>query len=282
MGARNFILIMSLLLGLYFIILMPFTVYMTSKPYVEKLGIIPRAEVLQVVSADQKQLVGASIITKVVMYFGGLLGTEQSKISLPPDYQAMSRTLHAAMRLDPYNMDGYYFAQSILVWDVRQFMIANNLLESGMKYRTWDWSLPYFAGFNYAFFLKDYANAAKYFKLAGDLSGNPLFVNLTGRYLHEAGQTEMAISYINTMKKSAKNPAIKKTYTIRLKALEAVRSIENARDAYRAAMAHLPASLDELVSSGYLKKLPADPYGGKFYLEPDGKVMTTSKFAFSK
>jgi hypothetical protein len=33
--------------------------------------------------------------------------------------------------------------------------------------------------------------------------------------------------------------------------------------------------------SGLLTPPPIDPYGGQFYMEPDGKVTTTSKFAFA-
>jgi tetratricopeptide (TPR) repeat protein len=272
---------MGVFIGIYLMLLLPFTDYMRHKPYAEKLGVIPRAEILQVISADQKQFICASIIAKVTMYFGGLMDINQAQISIPPDYPAMSRTIHAALKLDPYNMDGYYFAQAILVWDVRQYRIANDLLEYGMRYRTWDWYLPFFAGFNYAYFLKDYPHAAQMYIRAGELSGNPLFKTLAGRYLQQAGQTEMAISYLKTMEKGARNPAVKKTFQVRLQAFNEVLSIEHAVQNFKADRGKLPAGIDELLSSGYLNRLPRDPYGGTFYLEPDGAVATTSRFAYA-
>lgn len=267
-----------LLLG-YAALIGPFAGYMHRKPTMERLGQVPSVKLLQFVSADQKQLAGASLVFKVLIYFGGLFEDDQVKFTSPPDYPAMSRMLHAAVALDPYNMDAYYFAQSILVWDVGQIKAANDLLDYGMKYRTWDWYLPFFAGFNHAYFLKDYAAAAKYYRMAGELSGQPLFINLAGRYMHEAGETSLALSYLSAMAKSASNPGIKKIYLLRLDALEKVRAIEIARDGYTRAEGHLPRSVDELVKSGYLKSFPQDPYGGAFYLEPDGKVQSTSKFA---
>jgi hypothetical protein len=272
---------MALLLGLYLAVLTPFTAFMRDKPIVEKLGIIPRAEVLQVISADQKQLVAACVIAKVILYFGGLVDKSPSEIPVPPDFPAMSRTIHAALKVDPYNMDGYYFAQAVLVWDVRQYQLANDLLEYGMKYRTWDWSLPYFAGFNYAYFLKDYAKAAQMYMRAGELSGNPISMSLAGRYLQQAGKTEMAISYLSTMEKGARTPAIRKTFQTRLQAFREVLAVERARDRFRAERGGLPVRIDELVAAGYLKRLPVDPYGGTFYLEPDGAVATTSKFSIA-
>ena len=279
MKLRFHFLALTLLLGLYLAVLTPFTAYMHSKPVVEKLGIVPSAEVLQAFSADQKQLTAASVIAKVIMYFGGLYERQPSGIALPPDFPAMSRTIHAALKLDPYNMDGYYFAQAILVWDVKQYKVANDLLEYGMKYRTWDWSLPYYAGFNYAYFLKDYAKAAQMYRRAGELSGDPTTMSLAGRYLQRSGQTELAISYLSAMEKGARDPAIRKNFQIRLQAFQEVLVIEKARDRFKAERGRLPASVAELVAAGYLERMPVDPYGGTFYLEPDAGVATTSQFS---
>jgi TPR repeat protein len=149
-----------------------------------------------------------------------------------------------------------------------------------MKYRTWDFYLPFFAGFNYAYFMKDYAKAAELYKRAAELSGSELFTNLAGRYLYESGKSKMAIDYLTIMEKGASTPAIKKTFQIRLKALKEGRRIELARDQYISTVGHAPATVEELLRKGYLDVMPADPYGGKFYFETDGSVRSTSKFAF--
>lgn len=265
----------------YLTVILPFADYMRSKPVVEKLGVLPRVEVLQFVAADQKTLLAASLVTKVMIYFGGLMDNEPGRYRIPPDYQSMSRIIHGSVKLDPYNMDAYYFSQALLVWDVGAYKIATDLLVYGMKYRTWDWYLPFFAGFNSAYFLKDYQNAAKYYQKAAELSGEPLFASLAGRYMHKSGQTELAIAYLATMAKSARNQAIKNSYLIRLKALKGVRAIEIARDSYQNATGRLPANIAELVVTGYLPVIPADPYGGKFYFESDGNIATTSGFTFA-
>jgi len=264
----------------YSVLILPFTGYMKSKPIVEKLGNFPRIEVLQFVAADQKQLFAASLVMKVMMYFGGLMEDDSAKYKLPPDFQTMSRVLHGSVKLDPYNMDAYYFAQGILVWDIGIYKVANDLLDYGMKYRTWDWYLPFFAGFNSAYFLHDYKKAADYYKLAGDLSGSDLHKRLAGRYLQESGQTDLAIAYLSAMAKGERNPALKKTYLLRLSAFKEVRRIELARDRYNEQRGTAPDSIDQLQAAGFLSPQPKDPYGGQFYFEPDGKVATTSKFAF--
>lgn len=266
----------------YAAVLGPFTSYMKKKPVEEKLGYLPSINFLRYVSADHKELVGASLVMKVIVYFGGIAEKQQSKVVVqPPDYQRMSGILHGAVKLDPYNMDAYYFAQSFLTWEVKQYKLANNLLDYGMKYRTWDWMLPFFAGFNSAYFIKDYKKASEYYKRAGELSGSELHFSLAGRYMQESGQTELAIAYLSAMEKGERNPAVKKNYQTRLAAFREVRRIELARDRFLASGGVLPVALETLVRSGLLKPAPLDPYGGQFYLEENGKVATTSKFAFA-
>jgi tetratricopeptide (TPR) repeat protein len=189
--------------------------------------------------------------------------------------------IHGAVQLDPYNMDAYYFAQAILVWDVGKVSIADDLLDYGMRFRNWDWYLPFFAGFNHAFFLKDYNAAAKYYQRAGELSGSNLFKSLAGRYMQKAGQTDMAILFLSAMANGEKNPAIRQSYQTRIAAFREVRRIEIARDKFRETTGRLPDTIDVIIRDGYLSPLPADPYGGKFFLEPNGKVATTSKFAYA-
>jgi len=270
------------LLG-YCLVLSPFSVYMRSKPVIEKIGYVPSIKFFKSLSTDQKELTAASLVFKVLMYYGGLLTQAPAGqlFSQPPDLRGMSRLLHGAVQLDPYNMDAYYFAQSFLTWDARQYKLANDLLDYGMKYRTWDWQLPFFAGFNAAFFLKDATKAAAYYQTAGELSGQPLHRSLASRYLQESGQTELAVAYLSGMVKTAQNEAVKQTYLVRLNAFREVRRIELARDQFRAKHQKLPDSVEQLVQTGYLHPAPSDPYGGRFYLDPRGSVDTTSKFAFT-
>lgn len=265
---------------LYVLLITPFTTYLKNKPIVEKLGYVPAVSVLKSLAVDQKELVGASLVLKVLMYFGGQFEKADNQFSVPPDYKSMSRLLHGAVKLDPYNMDAYYFAQSFLTWDVKQYKTANDLLDYGMTYRTWDWYLPFFAGFNSSFFIHDYQKAADYYKRAGELSGQDLHIQLAGRYMQESGQTDLAIVYLSTMAKGERNPAVKKNYLTRLAAFKEVRRIEVARDRFRELHGTMPVSIGQLAGAGLLVPVPVDPYGGRFYFEPDGKVTTSSKFAF--
>ena len=268
-----------ILLFLYLLILVPFTSYLRHKPIVEKLGYTPQAEILRLISIDQKQSLAARLTLKVLVYFGSLVDANKNKIVIPPDYFGMYKTMETAVKLDPYNMDSYYFTQAILVWDLKKVKEANGLLEYGMRYRDWDFYLPFFVGFNYAYFLKDYEKAATYYKRAGVLSGSELYQSLAGRYMQESGQTDLAIGYLAAMEKGAKNDAIRKTFRTRLKAFREVRRIELATAQFNRIHGRLPVTVAELLAAGLLKSAPVDPYGGEFYLDKGGKVKSSSKFA---
>ena len=123
--------------------------------------------------------------------------------------------------------------------------------------------------------------AAVYYKRAGDLSGQDLHKSLAGRYMQESGQTDLAIVYLAAMEKGEKNQSMKKTYQIRLNAFREVKRVELARDRFLAEKGRLPVSVEQLVHLDILSPAPVDPYGGRFYLEPSGKVATTSKYAFA-
>lgn len=267
----------------YLGILGPFTRAMEEKPYLEKIGLIPSPTVLQALFPDYQEIVAASILGKVILYYGSL--TEHldhpGKVIYAADYSAMSRIVHAALRLDPYNMDGYYFGQSILAWDARQYKLATELLEYGMQYRTWDWQLPFFAGFNYAYFLHDKEKAAKMYMRAGELSNATLFKTLAGRYLQEAGETRMAIDYLQALAKNTRNPSVRQALQVRISAFEAVLAIEQARDQFIEEHGRPPANIGDIVNGGFLETNPVDPYGGQFYLDENHHVRSTSNFAFA-
>lgn len=265
----------------YLSLIVPFSTYMRSKPFAEKLGYIPQPAVLKAVGGDQKLLLSNLLVLKSLFYFGSLVETTPAELILPTDYASIFSTIDAAVKLDPYNQDAYYFAQAALSWHPDRVKQANALLEYGQRFRDWDYQLPFFLGFNYAYFLHDYENAAKYYAKAAEINGDPLLANLAGRYLYEAKQTELALTYLQAMAKSAKSEAIKETFQVRIRALQEVQRIETALSRFQADFGDIPVTIDDLLRRGYLKEAPVDPYGGKFFINAAGRVRSTSKFAYA-
>ncbi|RMH39816.1 MAG: hypothetical protein D6694_10815 [Gammaproteobacteria bacterium] len=271
-----------LFLAVYVNLVVPLKSFMDNRPVAVKLGYLPDGKVLRYTVADQKPLVAELAVLKVLFYFGSLVEQWQNQIAIPPEYYNMYRMIESAVRLDPYNMDAYYFAQAAFTWEVGHAEDVNHLLSYGMNYRTWDWYLPFFRGFNAAYFLKDYQSAAEDMKRAAELSGSALFTNLAARYFYEAGHNDLGIAFLRAMVQRERDPKVKKAFSLRLEALEKVKQLQSAVVAYQKKFGRLPGQLGDLVTSGMIDAVPRDPYGGQFYIQPDGKVRSTSSFAESK
>lgn len=264
----------------YLLVVIPLASYMKARPVEVKLGYLPEAQVLKIAAAEHRYLVAESLVIKVLFYFGTLIENQDAGKKIQPEYFNMFRSMERAVKLDPYNLDAYYFTQAAFTWELGRAADVNKVLAYGMKYRTWDYQLPFYAGFNAAYFLHDYRTAARYMQRAAELSGQQLFTTLASRYFYEAGQTELGVMFLDVMSKGAKDPGVKKAYDVRREALNGVILLDQAVAAFKAQNGRLPASLDELAAKGFIESVPVDPYGGTFYLEPSGKVASTSKFAF--
>jgi tetratricopeptide (TPR) repeat protein len=241
-----------------------------------RLGFFPPAPVIKVLAADQYQFLSQVISLQCVFYFGSLVERREQM----PNWRKLYRALYTATRLDPYNMDSYYFAQAVLAWEAKMIPQVIELLEYGFQHRTWDFRLPYFISFNYAFFLKDYERAGEYLAKAAELKPDvEWYATLAARYFYEGGRTALALAYLKDMIPEARNEAIRKRMITRAAAFEKILQIEKAVLAYTNRFQTKPKKLEDLVKTGILTKIPEDPYGGSFYLDDEGRVRATSKLA---
>ena len=273
-------LLLPLLIIIYWVIVFPFASYLQNRPVAVKLGYMPEAEAIKMVAGDHRYLLAEYSVVKVLFYFGTMLEKQKNNVTNTPEYFNMFKTLETAVKLDPYNMDAYYFTQAAFTWEIGRARDVNRVLAYGMKYRTWDWTLPFYAAFNSAYFLREYEAAAEYMKKAADISGNPLLTNLAARYFYEVGRNDLGILFLETMERGAKDKKVKNIYALRKSALLAVQAINDAIAKFKARHGRRPVDLKELVASGHIASIPKDPYGGKFYLDEGGMVRSTSKFAF--
>ncbi len=268
------------LLVVTYILLFPFfSTHMQQRPIEIKLGYVPHYRVVKLATADFAPIFAELAIVKVLFYYGSLVDRWQKQVIIRPEFFNMFKTLQAATLLDPYNMDAYYFAQAAFTWELGRYRDVNALLDYGMRYRTWDPWIPFYAGFNSGYFLHDYPKAAEYMQRAAVISGNPLYTKLAARYFYESDQTSLGLIFLDTMISGAKDPAVKTTYEVRKQALVAVSKLDDAMAVFRSQTGHSAHSLENLLHSGVISELPADPYGGTFYLDDKGKVRSSSKFA---
>ena len=262
----------------YSLIILPFTVYLENRPLEIKLGYLPHPQIIKTISGEHRSTSAAFTVLRVLFYYGTILQKLNDNVIVRPEFKNMYKTLAGAIHVDPYNMDAYYFAQAAFTWELGRVGEVNALLIKGLEYRTWDYWLPFYLGFNQAYFLKDYEKAAINMKRAAEISGNPLYANLASRYFYESEQNEFGLKFLDAMIQGAKSRSVRKSYEMRKQALISVLQIEKALTSYRNRFGRFPTELAELVQTGLLAKIPDDPYGGTFFMDEQGKVRTSSKF----
>jgi len=263
----------------YVLLIPPFTGYMKNRPMEVKLGYLPHPQIIKAVSGEHRPTVAGFVMMRILFYYGTIIEKLQENIIVRPEFLNMYKTLQGIVHIDPYNSDAYYFAQAAYTWDLGRIHEVNHLLEQGMVARPKDFWLPFYIGFNYAYFLQDYQSAAPFMQRAAELSGSPLFTNLAARYFYESQQTAFGLAFLETIIQTTKDKAVKKSYEMRRDALLAVEAIDLAVEDYKLTFGSLPKDLQELVRSGHLSELPHDPYGGTFYIDEQGKVRTSSWFS---
>ena len=251
-----------------------------ERPVLIKLGPPPDAQTLSLFAGHLKPLFAWQWVTRVMFYFGSLFEDDARAIRVPPEYYNMYKTIEAAVRLDPYNRDAYYFAQAAFTWEIGRAKEVNALLLYGMKYRDWDYQLPFYAGFNASYFLRDYTEGARLMQFAAERSGSPLLTNLAARYFYQARQTDLGMAFLEVVISQTRDDKLREIYTTRLTALRAAKIIESAVTQYREENGHPPEDIGLLTRQGFLDQIPDDPYGGRFYLAKDGRAISTSQFAF--
>ena len=272
--------LLALLILVYTALIPTFTQYNNNNLKIQKLGYTPGGKFLQRLLGEYRWFVGEYLTFKSIVYYGNRTDDVLKGRIKDIEYYNLFVTLETATLLNPYHEDTYYFVQATFPWDIGRVKEAISVLKYSFTYRQWDYQIPFFIGFDYAYFLKDYKNAAVYFAKASELTGSPLYIGLTSRFMYESGDTEMAINYIKIVLKSEKNKENRYQLEVRLLALENILRIERAIFNYKKDHNKIPEDINILVKLGYLSDIPQDPYGGKFYIDERGKVRSTSKLAF--
>jgi len=242
-----------------------------------KLGYTPQGKLYRASLGEFRWITGDYLAFKSITYFGNKKQAVMSRRFKNIEYFNLFQTIEESIMLNPYNEDAYYFAQAAFT-NIGHTKDLNFLLRYAFKYRSWDFQLPFFLGFNNAYFLKNYTKAAHYFKLAAKLTGSSLFTTLAARYFYEGGKTKLGILFLRYMIKNSRNKSVKSVYRKRLNALIKIAILENAAEKYKTKYGIYPKNLKQLINKNILTKIPIDPYGGTFYIDK-GKIKTTSKLA---
>lgn len=242
----------------------------------EGVGLVMPSQVAQIIALEFKGLFADAIFSKAMTYYGGKLmrGEKTTK----EEWDWIYRNMDTATDLDNYFLDPYYFGATNLVWGANKVKEANLLLEKAFKYRGWDWTIPFYLGFNYFYFLQDNEKAAFYLmESAKRGAASALIPILAARLAYQGKRTENAIIFLQEIIRKTDDETLKKAYETRLNALKSILFLERAAAVYQERFKRRPETVDDLTAKNIIKEVPKDPYGGRFYIDKDGGVKTTSE-----
>lgn len=232
-------------------------------------------------SLEFKGIISDFLYLKMSTYLGGKIINKEMMDITQADFFYNAADIITS--LDPWFWDAYLMSSMILAWDFNRLDLANTLLKKATENRTWDFNPPYYLGFNHYYFLKDNAKASTYFMEAARRGGGPSFIlPLATRLAVYQNSLAPAIFLLEEQLKSTQDPFMAKQLQTRLKVVITLDKLEKKVAEYQKRNGRFPEKISDLISEKLIETLPEDPYGGEFYILPNGRVFTTSKLRFIK
>jgi hypothetical protein len=241
---------------------------------VEDLAQLPRGEYLKSVLLSY-QYFGADILwLRTVQVLGKKRQTSE-------DFQWLYHALDVITTLDPQYTYAYQVGGIVLTETAHRVDLSNRILEKGVATNLSAWWLPFNLGYNYFFYVGDVKKAAEYMAQAAQLPGRPAYVpGLAARMYAEAGNPDVALSFLEAMWRQTEDEGIKQKLETRIKELVIERdldTLERAMADYHQHHDEYPKSLAALLADGKLGTIPQEPFGGEYVLNSKtGKVTSTT------
>jgi hypothetical protein len=240
-------------------------------------GFLLPSWIARIVALEYKNLLADFLFSRAQTYYGAKLIRKEDVSE--EEWSWIYKSADIATDLDPYFLDPYYFGAINLAW-AGKVSEANALLSKALRYRTWDWTIPFYLGFNHFYFLHDNEKSGQYLMEAAKRPGGSggFVPTLAARLAYKGRQTENSILFLEEILRKTDDEKTRYVYELRLNALKKILYLEKASELYRKKFGRYPRDLNQLVAMKVIKEIPQDPYGGEFYIEPDGTIKTTSDF----
>jgi hypothetical protein len=210
-----------------------------------------------------------------------LLQVLGKKKTTADEYEWIYHALDVITTLDPQYDYAYYVGGVVLTNLANRTDLSNRLLEKGFAANPSIWNLPFLLGYNYYFILGDAARGAEYMAAAAKLPGGPSYLpGLASRMYAEANNSDVALQLLKALWYQTQDQEMRDVLETRAKEIiieRDIQALESARDAYHDKHGRLPKALNDLVISGEVRQIPAEPFGGTYNLDlQTGKVSSST------
>jgi len=194
----------------------------------------------------------------------------------PTEYDRLYALLNVEADLDPKFEMPYLLGGLVLGESTPHARKALHVLGRGKVQYPADWRFPFYMGYTSYFSLGETETAGKAMAEAARLPGSPAYLpGLASRMLSEARDPETALAMLETIVRQESDPLRREVLERRIREVTVERdlqALERAVESYREKMGVVPRALSDLVRAGILSVIPEEPNGGRYLMEPGGKV----------
>ncbi len=226
---------------------------------------LPQAQYLQPMALGWRNALANLLWFRTISYFGQHYRSDRT-------YPWLAHMCELVTDLDPRAEHVYRFAGVILPWEANQVDAGIRLLEKGLREFPDSWMLHYHLGFHYYFFRNDNETALAHLREAMTLPGaHPAVARLAAVLASHQYGPETTLAFLDEMRHDVDSTDVREVVIEHMREAQLAADLETLRTAiatYRNRTGALPPSLPALVDAGVLAAVPADPYGGRYELDP--------------
>ncbi len=236
----------------------------------------PSGAFLDEVAGGQAELIADYLWLRAIQYYGMHRQTDRQ-------YLWAKHIFDVIASLNPLFVEAFRFGGLVLATDANDPDGGIDLLKRGFHSNPGRWEIPFDIGFVNYLFRRDLL-AAAYFRRAAALPGAGEQVErFTAFAYRRGGRDGNAREMWREIQTTTTNPVTCEIAEYALNDIDledAVAEIQTAADAFRTARGASARSPRELIASGFLRTVPADPFGGGFVIDPkSGRVVSVFKTA---
>jgi len=197
------------------------------------------------------------------------------------DYRWLYSMCKLVTRLNENAKHVFEFCRTLLSWMAKEPVRSNEILTEAIEAHPSSWRFRYLRGFNYWYFLYRPDLAKEDFKIASKLPNAPKMLSSpAARLMVSQADPQTAVNFLEDLIQNTEDPNVKEALGEKRKQALISRDkkiLEKAVAVFEKRYHRRPEPLSELVEKGVLNRIPREPFGGSYLMDPQtGEIKTSS------
>jgi len=228
-----------------------------------ELALYPSGTLLGPATCGYQNVVADALWFRAIQYYG-----EHRKTDLVFDKAA--HVFRVLTDLDPHFVGAYRFGALVVIEDAGDREAGLEILRKGMRWNQGRWELAFDLGFHH-FRKGEFDRAVFYFRRAALWGGEERVARFAAYAEKRRGGLDESEELWREILATTDNDRFREAARFALSGIRAARDTaflaERAR-AFRGRHTRFPHDLEEMVRDGVLSRIPEEPYGGRYVVQP--------------